>query len=211
MEIEAKFYLTDPDELRRRLSLLGGVLAHGPRLERNWRFDNADGRLAADGRVLRLRIDDQARLTFKTPSDVPEMRGEIEFEVSDPAAAQALLEALDYHPVWLYEKWRAVYRLDLAQVMLDELPFGSFVEIEAASLDAVERVARRLGLDWKRRLASSYLGLFARLRQSRQLAFREATFEAFADQSPVQPEELGASDAMTEMDPSPRQTRESHE
>jgi len=203
MEIEAKFYLSDPDALRRRLSLLGAEMTHAQVLERNWRLDDDQGRLSQQGLVLRLRLDDAARLTFKAPSDVPEVRQEIEFEVSDPEAARALLGGLGYQPVWAYEKRRTVYQLASAEVMLDELPFGTFVEIEAPSLEAVRDVARRLGLGWDRRLPASYWTLFSRLRQARQLAFRDATFDNFAGQPPVRPAEVGASDGLTAaLDPS---------
>lgn len=198
MEIEAKFYLSDPEALRRRLGLLGAELTRGPLLERNWRLDDDAGRLTQHGLVLRLRIDDAARLTFKAPSDLPEVRQEIEFEVSDPDGARGLLGGLGYHPVWAYEKRRTVYHLAPAEVMMDELPFGAFVEIEAASLEAVRAVARRLGLDWERRLPASYWVLFTRLSQARQLPFRDATFAHFAGQPPARPEEFGASDGLAD-------------
>ena len=197
MEIEAKFYLSDPDELRRQLGRLGATATRGPLLERNWRFDDDRGSLTQQGLVLRLRIDDAARLTFKAPSGVAEIRQETEFEVSDPEAAQVLLAGLGYHPVWAYEKRRTVYHLAPADVMIDVLPFGTFVEVEAPSLEAVEAVARRIGLDWRRRLPASYWALFTRLNKVRRLPFRDATFADFVGQPPVRPEELGASDGLT--------------
>ena len=197
MEIEAKFYLSNPEALRQRLTALDAERLHGPVLERNWRLDDDQGRLTQQGLVLRLRVDDAARLTFKAPGDVPEVRQEFEFEVSDADAARALLEGLGFRPIWAYEKRRTIYSLDPAEVMLDELPFGVFVEIEAPSLAAVEAVARRLGLDWSRRLPASYWALFTRLAQARPLGFRDATFENFAAQPPVRPEEFGAQDGLT--------------
>ncbi len=197
MEIEAKFYLADLTEVRRRLALLGGVLVQEAHLERNWRFDRVDGSLRAEGKVLRLRITDHASLAVKDPGDLPEIRGEIEVEVADPSAARSLLAALGYHPFFAYEKRRETHRIEQALVMLDELPFGTFVEIEAESLQAVEAASRRLGIDWSRRVGSSYLGLFARLHASRRLTFEDATFAAFSGQAPVQAEELGVQDALS--------------
>jgi len=197
MEIEAKFYLPDPEEFRRRLAASGATAMRGPLLERNWRFDDDRASLTQQGLVLRLRIDDAARLTFKAPSAVAEVRQESEFEVSDPEAARDLLAGLGYHPVWAYEKQRTVYHLASADVMIDVLPFGTFVEVEAGSLEAVEAVARRLGLDWRRRLPASYWALFTRVQEARRLPFRDATFADFIGQPPVRPEELGASDGLT--------------
>ena len=71
-----------------------------PRLfELNLRFDTPEGELSRGRKVLRLRQDTQALLTFKGPaqdrSDVA-ARQEIEFTVSDFLAARHFLEALGY-------------------------------------------------------------------------------------------------------------------
>jgi adenylate cyclase class 2 len=104
-------------------------------------------------------------------------RTEIECEVNDFVAAQRLLEALDYRLIFVYEKYRSTFQLGDAQVMLDELPFGDFVEIEGTLAD-LRPAAAQLGLDWAAAIPFSYHALFEGLRRSRSLQFRDLTFES---------------------------------
>jgi len=51
-----------------------------------------------------------------------------------------------------------------------------------------------LGLAWERRIAMSYLELFARLKARLALPFDDLTFEAFRDLT-IRPEDLGVQPA----------------
>jgi len=178
-EIEAKFAVADLEPTRRCLLDLAARLAR-PRLrETNLRFDDDADRLRRAGHVLRLRQNHETRLTFKAPGRDAEHRQEIEFGVDEPRAARRFLEALGYRVVFVYEKYRETFALDAVDVMLDELPFGAFVEIEGPAIAAVRAAADRLGLPWEARLATTYLGLFERLRSAHGWSFRDATFDNF--------------------------------
>ncbi len=179
-EIEAKFYLGNLAAFENRLLHLGAELISPRVLEINLRFDLPDGSLTAARQVLRLRRDAVTRLTFKGPAQPGEMvsmRREIEFEVSDYQAARQLLEALGYHVSIFYEKYRTTYALNGCEVVLDELPYGLFVEIEAVNAEAIYNAAKRLGLDWDARIADSYLGLFARLKAATGLEAENLAFD----------------------------------
>jgi adenylate cyclase class 2 len=119
-------------------------------------------------------------MTFKAPGPDPEHRIEIEVEVDDPRRARLLLEALGYQVVFVYEKEREVFALGEATVMLDELPFGSFVEIEAEDIELVRAAAASIGLDWTDRVGLTYLRLFESLRARLDWPVAEATFDALA-------------------------------
>ena len=105
-EIEAKFFVKNLDRIEQRLLELKARLIQ-PRIhEINLRFDDAGNTLRSSFRVLRLRQDDKARMTFKGPS-VEEVGGilsrrEIEFVVEDFEKARELLEALGYRVVVFY-------------------------------------------------------------------------------------------------------------
>ncbi len=135
-ETEAKFYLLHLDSAAARLDALQARLVQPRVLETNLRFDLPDGSLTSTGRVLRLRRDTQARLTYKgagqNKSGVLD-RQEIEFIVEDDQKARQFLEALGYRKSMYYEKYRTTYELEEALIMLDELPYGSFLEIEGGS------------------------------------------------------------------------------
>lgn len=200
-EVEAKFALRHLATVRQRVLANGGRVRSSRTLERNWRFDTADHELSSKREVLRVRQDDGAQLTFKQSSDDPLRRTEINVRVDDVQAARTLLQRLQFEVIAVYEKYREVFILDQAEVMLDELPFGAFVEIEAPGSEEIQAAAQRLGLAWERRVPTSYLELFQQLKEIRGLKLRDATFAEFSDLPPVALEELDLSDALlTESD-----------
>ncbi|MDT4966620.1 MAG: adenylate cyclase, class 2, partial [Acidobacteriota bacterium] len=70
---------------------------------------------------------------------------EEETRIEDPDAMAAILEALGFKPALVYEKRRATWRLKGTEVVVDELPFGLFAEIEGDE-SAITEVERELGL-----------------------------------------------------------------
>lgn len=195
-EIEAKFYVSEHETVTARLSSLGATCTHQQYFERNWRFDRPDGALSSSGIVLRLRTDPQATLTVKRAGSDPLKRTEIEVELGEAEAAVELLELLGYEPLAIYEKRRAEYAQADTLTMLDELPFGCFVEIESTSVDGLRQQAAALGLNWSLRIQHSYLWLFQQLAIRRNLPFRDATFDNFDSLPPVTAAELQLQDAL---------------
>lgn len=195
-EIEAKFYVRRLAPIRGRIIQLGGRPTTRRHLERNWRFDLPGDPLAKDLALLRLREDSAAYLTYKRLGKSIERREEIELQVSDPAAARALLAVLGFRMVSAYEKYRREFSWGKVRIMLDELPFGNFVEVEGPSLQEVRKQAERLGLAWKRRVRSTYLQVFDQLRAHSSWHFQEATFDRFAALPPIQLDGIGLYDAV---------------
>ncbi len=191
MEIEVKFYLRHLEDIRKRLIAHGVRLKTDRLLERNLRFDTPGRELAGKKHVLRLRQDDRATLTFKRPRGQVETREEFEIEIDDFESGRKILNALGYTVTAVYEKYRETYQIDPIQVMLDELPFGCFVEIEGPSIESIRQMSDQLGLPWERRVQASYLELFDRIRRPLNLVFEEITFEKFEGIAPVDPEFLG--------------------
>lgn len=175
-EIEAKFFVLDLDGIRRRLQSLEALLIQERVLETNIRFDLPDGGLRSEGRVLRLRQDTEAKLTYKSGSTNQQgvlSRREIEFVVDDFEKAKQFLEALGYQRLFYYEKYRTTYELEtsealrdiegLVHIMLDELPCGNFVEIEGKNVESIQAVANKLSLKWDTAIPTSYHALFEQL------------------------------------------------
>lgn len=192
-EIEVKFNLKSLGAIEQRLKSAGGTLMQPRLFEINYRFDTLNGRLSESGKVLRLRKDANIIMTFKGPSQQNQEvndRQEIEFSVSDFAAARHLLEALGYQVVAIYEKFRTTYEIDNTEVVLDEMPFGNFIEIEGPDPETIRAVAEKLSLQWEARCTDSYMGLFRILKDKRRFNFRDLTFYNFKDIE-VKPEELG--------------------
>ena len=153
-EIELKLYCADLMQVQRRLQRAGARLVAARVLERNLRYDRADGGLDSRGIVLRLRQDSRARLTLKMPGDSApgqdaiQQRFEAEVEVSDFDTAALIFERLGYHVQLRYEKYRTTWALGHTEIVLDELPCGNFVEIEGDT-QQIERTVQALG--WSRR------------------------------------------------------------
>jgi adenylate cyclase class 2 len=181
-EIEVKFFVTQLDVLQGRLQALDAQLIQPRTMELNLRFDTPEHELERGFRVLRLRMDTAARMTYKGPAFGQQgvrVRQEIEFEVSDFDSARSLLQALGYRVVMIYEKYRTVYRLDGVDIALDELPYGRFVELEGPDAETIHAVSDRLSLDWEASAPSSYAMLFEGLRTRMGLPFRDLTFNNF--------------------------------
>ncbi len=179
MEYEVKYHLPHLAGIRKKMLSRGGWLLSPRLLERNLRFDTPEGSLAAQQAILRLRQARRATLTYKRADGQFEARHEIEVEVNDLAAAASLLKSLGFVVTSRYEKYREVFAMEDVQVMLDELPYGCFVEIEGPSLESVRRASQALGFDWEERIQMTYLDLFIHVKARLALAAEHPTFEAF--------------------------------
>jgi adenylate cyclase, class 2 len=196
-EIEAKFYVTNLSRIESQLRAWDAQLVQPRMLETNIRFDLPDARLRSEQRVLRLRRDTEARLTYKDPSKNERgvlSRTEIEITVEDFDKAKQFLEALGYQPVFYYEKYRTTYMLQLFEgfihIMLDELPYGNFIEIEGETIERIQEAANKLNLKWDTAIGKSYNALFEQLCEMRQqLDHIQLTFAALNGLS-IKAEEL---------------------
>ena len=183
-EIEIKFYLANPEAFEKRILDVGGKITQARTHEHNLRFDTPDGELSASYQVLRLRQDEEIRLTYKGASDTQDgvaARREIEFRADDFEAAKDLLEALGYQVSVVYEKYRTTYALGEVEVMVDEMPFGAFTEIEGPDSKTIQEAAKHLGLKWENRITMGYMQLFKQTKERLGLSFRDLTFENFKE------------------------------
>ncbi len=181
-ELEVKFYVKNLLPFEQKLKQLNATLTQPRTHEINLRFDTPDQSLSRSYQVLRLRQDQEARLTYKGLGEILEgvrIRREIEFSVSDFKSAQSFLEALGYQVIFMYEKYRSVYCFNDMLVMLDEMPVGYFLELEGANPEIILSTSQILGLRWETRILDSYTVLFDRVRQSCGLNIRDLSFDNF--------------------------------
>ncbi len=134
-EIEKKYRLTESqrEQLPGRLREIGAQF-EGEHFEENTIFKGAT--LEAGRSALRLRrVSGRAILTYKkrlpSASGIKHQREE-ETVVSDPERMHAILTSLGFSPAVVYEKRRQTWRLGDAEIVIDELPFGLFMEIEGS-------------------------------------------------------------------------------
>lgn len=185
-ETEIKLYTSDLKAVAAALEATGAQPVKPRLYERNIRYEDAAGSLTGRGIVVRLRQDDRARLTYKepppptsTPADTSlQHRFEAEVEVSDFAAMDVILQKLGYFPAMVYEKYRTTYHLEGTEVVLDEMPYGPFVEIEGEPA-AIHQVRERLGLGAAPAFGISYARLFDNVKRNLGLTFTDLTFANF--------------------------------
>lgn len=149
IESEKKYRLTtdERDQVLRRLRDAGAE-DRGVKFEENTIYGG--GSLERGRSVLRLRrVGEKALLTYKeryTRESAVKHQREDETEVEDPAAMAAILDALGFKPVLVYEKRRRTWVLGETEVVIDELPFGLFMEVEGDE-DAIVATEQTLGID----------------------------------------------------------------
>jgi adenylate cyclase class 2 len=181
LEIEVKFYLKDIENLRRCILELGGK-SKGRVFETNIRYEDDHNTLIQKKKLLRLRQDEKAKLTFKSSPTMDsgdfKVLNELEVEVDDPAVMGQILEQLGFHPEQRYEKWRETLLLDRTGLFLDRLPYGDFLEIEGQPQE-IKDCASRLALDWSRRILLNYLEVFEIMKEKLNLQIKNLTFKDF--------------------------------
>jgi len=181
-EIEAKVAVRSLQRVENRLQSLGATCQVPRQLETSLRYDTPEGSLTQSGQVLRLRRFDDLRLTYKGAGNRNAgvlQRTEIETSLGDLEAAQKILESLGYTLIFTYEKYRAIWQWGQNHIMLDEMPFGCFVEIEAHNAEEIHHCARQLGLNPYASLPASYQSIFARIKTWHRLPFQDITFAHF--------------------------------
>ena len=164
-EIEKKYRLEDGDA-ERLASTLAEFNAEylGEDHEENIIFSSSS--LAENASVVRIRrIDGRAILTYKRRlPGISDLKHQIEYEteIADADAMTAILESLGLEPKIVYEKRRRKWRLRSAEVVLDVLPFGSFMEIEG-SVTAIKEAEMLLDAEELEAVADTYPRLTAAL------------------------------------------------
>ena len=158
IEIEKKYRLTkvQRDEVLERLPAIG---AKRKREDFEVNVLYTGEMLDVTRSVLRLRrIGKRGVLTFKEslpPRLDIKQRREDETRVDDVDAMALILEALGFTPALVYEKRREIWRLGPTEIVIDELPFGLFMEIEGLEKD-IREVETKLAIKRLRTEPLSY-------------------------------------------------------
>jgi adenylate cyclase class 2 len=163
LEIEVKVRVPSAQALEPLLVQAGFHPVHPAALEANRLWDRS-GELLAQGSALRLRrYGGRAVLTWKGPRVADprlKIRAEVETEVADPAAMEAILAALGFAPVLEIVKTRAIWQRDQLEACLDQTPYGCFLELEG-SREAIGQAMTQLGLDAAQVEPRSYAALYS--------------------------------------------------
>lgn len=184
VEVEVKIHIGDLEAFRARLAKAEATVIAERYRERNQLYTSPHRDFEQEGIVLRLRRDAENKIALKTPShDTTQgtnTRNEFETTIGDMQVMDDILRQLGYKHGPFYEKYRTIYVLpgSNAEIMVDELPFGNFVEIEGTP-GAIEDAIQRLGLEGAHRIHTNYAGLLRAVERSQGLNIEKATFNSF--------------------------------
>ena len=163
VETEIKLRMAAPEQARAAVARIGARLTRPRHFEDNLLLDDREGSLRAAGSILRLRrVPEGGVLTHKGPRlDVAGLksREERETRVADPDALQQILEQLGLRPVFRYQKYRETHEWRGQEIVVDETPIGTFLEIEGP-VATIHEAARALGRGPADYIADSYAALF---------------------------------------------------
>lgn len=181
-EVEIKLRVADAAQARRLLRAAGFRVSKPRVFEANTVFDTPDLKLRNTTRLLRVRdVKGAAKLTYKGPPSAGKHkdREELEVEAGDAATFAAILQKLDFRPVFRYEKYRTELRRDAGgEATVDETPIGVFLELEG-SPRWIDGTARLLGFSEADYVTDSYGALYFQWcaehhRKPTNMVFREA-------------------------------------
>ena len=181
-EVEIKFRIADIEKLVARLRQLGFQQVTPRTHEMNTLFDLPGHPLRGRGDVLRLRkYGETWVLTHKTKSEKKDgphkTRVETETGVDNGEKMEAILRSLQFEPSFRYEKFRAEWKGEKGNVVIDETPIGTYGEIEGPP-EWIDSVARDLEIDRKNYITATYAGLFNSWKQRTKSTAQEMTFDA---------------------------------
>lgn len=180
-EIEVKFKISSLEKMQEQIKSLGGSLKQAVLHERNLRLDDTKGTLTKTNQVLRLRDNGGVPvLTYKAEKKNDKGladREEIETVTDNFDNTRLILERLGFQIVFIYEKYRSVYRLNDTDLFLDHTPIGDYLEIEGPDGDAIRHSAELLGLNWEDRITKGYRSLFNKWKKETGYPGRDMIFE----------------------------------
>jgi adenylate cyclase class 2 len=164
IEVEKKYRLADADVEHFRSRLRdAGAECRGLDEEENVIYGG--GVLDEKGAVLRVRnVRGRTQLTYKRRiGDIGGAKRQIEHEVvlNDRGPIDELLGELGFFRRLVYEKRRETWSFREVELVIDELPFGRYLEAEG-SLVGIKEAEVLLGLDEFERVDETYPQLTTR-------------------------------------------------
>ncbi len=182
-EIEVKFPLRDRHELLRKLHDIGGQRLYPETFEDNIVLDRRGelrtkdnivldrrGELRTKGSLLRVRkFGKYSIATYKGPMSIEggvKSRDEVQTGVESFELAIQLFDSLGFKPVFRYQKFREVWRVRDAEVVIDRTPIGEYFEIEGP-IDLIRTLAAELGMEMEQAIRQTYADLYRQARRTR--------------------------------------------
>ena len=161
IEIEVKFKLADVNGLVAKLREIGAKFIKTEN-QRTVMMDTPSGDLKKRNTFLRTRtgIHDTMTVKRKFAEDIGvKQREELETEIKDINTLNKMLANLGFTYHRIMEKRRHTWTYKGTEIVIDELPFGMYIEIEGDKKD-IYSVAQKLGLALDDIITATYWRIF---------------------------------------------------
>src|ERR1700685_2703723 len=182
METEVKIRVLDREAFERKLPPLGFARVTVRTLERNTLYDTPDRRLRNARQILRIRqygskwvVTHKSVPSGQTEEGPHKNRVETETVVEEGPVLGKIFEALGFHPVFVYEKWRTEWTDRQGHCVLDETPLGLYAELEGPS-EWIDATAERLAIRETDFITLSYGRIFELWRDQVRSQAKNFTF-----------------------------------
>ncbi len=158
-EIEVKFQLKNKDKILEKLSALGGK-AKKPYDQITYGFFSKDSvergifpriRKEFGKSVLTVKVRPQKESSFFE-------RKEYSITIDDEKEGIEILKSLGFDRIREFSKKRQEWEFPDVEVCVDDLYFGTFLEIEGEKKD-IESMIKKLGLENNERITKAYLAI----------------------------------------------------
>lgn len=171
IEIELKFNINDPKQIKNKLLSLNFDQKHARHFEKTVMYDNTQKLMQqTDGRIRLRKTDVACTLSYKKPISRNGIKKEIEYEVGVTSYDQTdnIIRSMGYSPVSSYEKFRHTFIKKSVIATIDEYPFATFLELEGDE-NEITNTAKELDFDINDNITDSCDTLFVNWRRSNGL------------------------------------------
>lgn len=182
-EIEVKYQLVFLPKIKKTMDKVGFIFK-GKNFERNFIFDTEAGEFASENKLLRIRMTTKDLSTFKglltTKQKIEgEFKSNIEHEIEIPSPQKVvqMFKAL-FARHFEYQKFRSSYYSPeyKTTICVDELPFGTFIEIESNEENKLKEVIEILKLKGQKPIVKGYPTLCGGKNQCYEFAYVKKAF-----------------------------------
>lgn len=145
-EIEIKFKILNSSQLDKIKEVLDSICDKklDRVFEKTIRFDTKDMFLEKHNKFIRVRSGYKNSITFKKKivTSYFKEREETEFEIEDIEKMTKILNELGFDNNLIMEKYRQKWIVGDLEIVIDELPFGIFIEIEGEKEDITKMIEK---------------------------------------------------------------------
>mgnify|MGYP004594589945 FL=1 len=166
-EKQVKYKINNFDYISKRLIEIEAIFIGGF-MEKTIRYDNDDLKCSNNGIFIRTKSGMKNVLTLKEiPTDSSKTSFEritTEIEVDNINKIGYILEKIGLTKKFIMEKYRLFFKYDNVDILIDELPFGIYLEIKGED-NEINRVTKILNIDETDLIKMTYWDIYDKIKK----------------------------------------------